>query len=71
MDSNVDLTAEVIPVHQARSRDEFRFRPPDLNFTVYAAMTIGLADVRLRLAGEASETLRSSSYPLSSSSWHG
>ena len=28
----------VIPVHQARSHDEFR--PPDLNFTVYAAMTI-------------------------------
>ena len=28
----------VIPVYQARSHDEFR--PPDLNFTVYAAMTI-------------------------------
>ena len=28
----------VITVHQARSHDEFR--SPDLNFTVYAAMTI-------------------------------
>ena len=28
----------VIPVNQARSCDEFR--SPDLNFTVYAAMTI-------------------------------
>ena len=38
----------VITVHQARSHDEFR--PPDLNFTVYAAMTIEhcLADGRLR-----------------------
>ena len=28
----------VIPVHQARSHDEFW--SPDLNFTIYAAMTI-------------------------------
>ena len=26
----------VIPVHQARSHDEFRFRSPDLNFTVWS-----------------------------------
>ena len=55
----------VIPVHQARSHDEFR--SPDLNFTV----CIELVDGRLRLAGKASETLRSSSYLPSSSGWHG
>ena len=45
VDSTIPLVMEsitapkaVIPVHQARSHDEFR--PPDLNFTVYAAMTI-------------------------------
>ena len=49
----------VITVHQARSHDEFR--SPDLNFTVWSptALPIALVDSRLRLAGKASETLRS------------
>ena len=38
MIESITALKAVIPVHQGRSHDEFR--PPDLNFTVYAAMTI-------------------------------
>ena len=61
----------VIPVHQARSHDELR--SPDLNFTVYTAMTIvsQMEGSGRPECGEASETLRSSSYLPSTSGWHG
>ena len=61
----------VITVHQARSHDEFRSPEARSQLHRLVADGIELVDGRLRLAGKASETLRSSSYLPSSPGWHG